>query len=196
MNAGGDAAEQVVRLSLEGLEAAVRITGSAARNIAEMLAAALKSGDKTRGRERLTKMIRSGKALKVFPIPQKDLREFTRHAREYGVLYTVLRSRTNTDGKADIIARAEDAAKIQRIYDRFLSGCAEKTEAGAREDPLRAGPLSGPRFTGEETPRRESVREKLRMYAEQRERARAEEAERARARAAALRMTEREEAKK
>lgn len=34
MNNGGDAAEQIVRLSLEGFEVAVRLTGSAAKNIA------------------------------------------------------------------------------------------------------------------------------------------------------------------
>ena len=32
MNNGGDAAEQVVRLSLEGFEVAAKLTGSAAKN--------------------------------------------------------------------------------------------------------------------------------------------------------------------
>ena len=41
MMAGGDAAEQVVRLSLEGLEVAVRISGEGAKNLAVILAAAL-----------------------------------------------------------------------------------------------------------------------------------------------------------
>ena len=34
MNNGGDAAEQVVRLSLEGFEVAAKLTGSAAKNVA------------------------------------------------------------------------------------------------------------------------------------------------------------------
>ena len=33
----GDAAEQVVRISLEGTEVALKLTGSAAKNIAAML---------------------------------------------------------------------------------------------------------------------------------------------------------------
>ena len=36
MNPGGDAAEQVVRLSLEGVEVAARITGTGAKNIASL----------------------------------------------------------------------------------------------------------------------------------------------------------------
>ena len=41
MNYGGDAAEQVVRMSLEGVEVAARITGTGAKNIAILLAAVL-----------------------------------------------------------------------------------------------------------------------------------------------------------
>lgn len=49
MNNGGDAAEQVVRMSLEGLEVAMRITGSGAKNLALIIAAALKEEQKTAG---------------------------------------------------------------------------------------------------------------------------------------------------
>ena len=74
MNTSGDAAEQVVRLSLEGFEVAAKLTGSAAKNIAILLMAALKEEGKTQGKARLTNMIRSGKELKVFSIPQRDLK--------------------------------------------------------------------------------------------------------------------------
>ena len=37
MNSSGDAAEQIVRMSLEGTEVALRLTGSAAKNIAAAL---------------------------------------------------------------------------------------------------------------------------------------------------------------
>ena len=37
MNTGGEAAEQIVRMSLEGFEVAARITGAGAKNIAILL---------------------------------------------------------------------------------------------------------------------------------------------------------------
>ena len=37
-------------------------------------------------------MIKSGKELKVFSIPNKDLKKFTEQAKRYGVLYCVLNS--------------------------------------------------------------------------------------------------------
>ena len=132
MNNGGDAAEQIVRLSLEGFEVAVRLTGSAAKNIAILLASVLKQeisqSNKTRGKARLTNMIKSGKELKVFSFQQKDLPKFTEQAKKYGVLYCVLRDKNTKSDTAmvDIIARAEDAAKIQRISDRFELGKVDK----------------------------------------------------------------------
>lgn len=50
MNTSGDAAEQVVRLSLEGVEVAAKITGSAAKEVSALLIAALKTGTRTRSR--------------------------------------------------------------------------------------------------------------------------------------------------
>ena len=121
MNPGGDAAEQVVRLSLEGVEVAAKISGAGAKNIALLLYAALKEEQKTKGKARLTSMLKSGKELKVYTITNKDLPKFSQEAKRYGVLYCVLKDRKNADPNAavDVIARAEDASKIQRITERF-----------------------------------------------------------------------------
>ncbi len=121
MNASGDAAEQVVRMSLEGVEVAARISGNGAKNIALLLAAVLKEEQKTKGKARLSSMLKSGKELKVFSVRQQDLKKFSQEAKRYGVLYCVLKDRNNHDANAmvDVIARAEDASKIQRITERF-----------------------------------------------------------------------------
>ena len=42
MNAGGDAAEQIVRMSLEGVEVAARISGEGAKQLAVLIAAVLR----------------------------------------------------------------------------------------------------------------------------------------------------------
>lgn len=121
MNTGGEAAEQIVRMSLEGFEVAARITGAGAKNIAILLYSILKEEQKTKGKARLTNMLRSGKELKVFTVKSGDLKKFTQEAKKYGVLYCVLADRKNKDPDAevDVIARAEDASKISRIVERF-----------------------------------------------------------------------------
>ena len=121
MNTGGEAAEQIVRMSLEGFEVAARITGAGAKNIAILLYSILKEEQKTKGKARLSSMLRSGKELKVFTVKNGDLKKFTQEAKKYGVLYCVLADRKNKDPNAevDVIARAEDASKISRIVERF-----------------------------------------------------------------------------
>ena len=119
MSYQGDAAEQVVRLSLETGEIAVRLAGSGAKQVAILLYAILKDQRKTKGKTRLSNLLRSGKELKVFAVKDSDLQLFCREAKKYGVLYCVLKDRDATDGITDIMVRAEDASKINRIFERF-----------------------------------------------------------------------------
>ena len=119
MSYSGDAAEQVVRMSLEGTEVAVKLAGSGAKQLAILLYTILREQTKTKGKTRLTNMLRSGKELKVFAVKDSDLKLFCREAKKYGVLYCVLKDRDATDGITDIMVRAEDASKINRIFERF-----------------------------------------------------------------------------
>lgn len=121
MQTGGEAADQVVKMSLEGAEFAIRIAGDGATRIMAILVSVLREETKTRGKARLNSMLRSGKELKVFTVKNSDLKKFTQEAKKYGVLYNVLADRKTQDPNApvDIIARAEDAAKISRIMERF-----------------------------------------------------------------------------
>ena len=132
MNYTGDAAEQIVRMSLEGVEVAARITGSAAKEIAVMLAAALKkkgSTLKTRGKERLTAMLKSGKALEIFSVKESDLKMFAQGAKQYGIVYCVLRHTENSpDGLCDVMVKADDAPRISRIIERFQFGTVDKAK--------------------------------------------------------------------
>lgn len=119
MSYSGDAAEQVVRMSLETGEVAIKLAGSGAKEIAVLLYSILKDQKRTRGKVRMESMIRSGKELKVFAVKDEDLERFCKEAKQYGVLYCVLKDRDANDGITDIMVRAEDAGKINRIFERF-----------------------------------------------------------------------------
>lgn len=114
-----EAADQVVSMTLKGIEVMARITGLGAKNLATYLYAALRDQKRTRGKTRLEGLLRSGKELKVFAVRNEELRKFTEEAKRYGVLYCALRDKKNLDGMCDIMVRAEDASKINRIVERF-----------------------------------------------------------------------------
>lgn len=123
MTTGGESADQVVKMSLEGIQVAANVAlragGTATKSLAAMLYAILTDKKKTKGKTRLTSLLKSGKELKVFAIRHEDLKLFVQEAKRYGVLYSVLKEKNNTDGICDIMVRAEDAAKISRIVDKF-----------------------------------------------------------------------------
>ena len=106
-------------MSLEGTEMAVKLAGKGAERLAVLLFTVLKDQKRTKGRLRLTSMLRSGKELKVFSITDRDLPKFCAEAKKYGVLYTVLKDRDVNDGQTDLMVRAEDSSKINRIFERF-----------------------------------------------------------------------------
>ena len=108
------------------------------RRLAVLLYAVLKEQKKTKGKVRLTNMLKSGKELKVFAVKDTELQKFCEEAKKYGVLYCVLKDRDANDGLTDIMTRAEDASKINRIFERFglasIDMGSVKTEIEKRRD--------------------------------------------------------------
>ena len=119
MNYSGEAAEQVVRMSLNGIEVAAKISGKAAERLAVLILAIWRDQKKTKGKTRLANMLRNGKELKVFGVMDSELQLFCEEAKKYGVLYCVLKDRNAKDGFTDILVQGADAGKVNRIFERF-----------------------------------------------------------------------------
>lgn len=191
MNTSGDAAEQIVRMSLDGVEVAAKITGTGAKHLAIALLAIMKEENKTAGKARLSSMIKSGKELNVFSIPEKDLKKFALEAKRYGVLYCVVKGKEKGDENTmvDLIVRMEDAPKINRIVQNFRLATVDKakveTQIVKEKDEQEKGkklsrakaekdPLSEPSSARAKESRagitnpkeRESVRAKMNTYKE------------------------------
>lgn len=81
MNYGGDAADQIVRYSLEGTEVALKLTGEAAKNFAVFAAAVLRDQKKMHGKTNLTRLLRENKPLRFFEVPESRMKEFAREGR-------------------------------------------------------------------------------------------------------------------
>ena len=147
MNASAEAADQIVRMSLNGVEVAAKITGKSAEHLTKLIYSILKDQKKTKGKTRLTNMLNSGKELKIFQVNDNDLSKFCSAAKKYGVLYTILKDKNGKDGKTEIMVRAEDSAKVSHIYERFNIATVdiasvEKTieESRAKESDIPSAP--------------------------------------------------------
>ena len=118
MNYGAEPADQVVRYSLEGMEYSLKITGNVAKHVAIFIAAALKDQKKTRGKTRLTRMLKEQRPMKFFTVPGDRLKEFAKEAKARGILYVVIKDKVNPD-QTEVMVFADDAAKMNRVLDRM-----------------------------------------------------------------------------
>lgn len=116
-----ESADELIKICIDGVDRILRISGVGAKNIAMMLIAMSKEKTQTKGKTRLSNMLKTGKPLSIFTIKAEDLKKFSQEAKKYGVLYCALADKKNSkiDGMVDIMVRDEDAAKLDRIAKRF-----------------------------------------------------------------------------
>lgn len=117
----GEAAEQVVNamtnVAIKGVECVSNLAGKGALNLATFLIAVIKEEKRTKGKARMR--VFNGKPTKVFVIKAKDMKTFAEEAKKYGVLYAAVYNKKQTDGLVDVVVNAADAAKVNRIAERF-----------------------------------------------------------------------------
>ncbi len=121
MSQQGEAAEQIVgmatNVTVKGVECATNLVGKGALSLATFLIAALKDQKRTKGKARMRAF--HGKPTRVFVIKAKDMKTFAEEAKKYGVLYAAVVNKKQPDGLVDVVVNANDAAKVNRISDRF-----------------------------------------------------------------------------
>jgi len=139
MNTSGDAAEQVFRMSLDGVQMVLRVTGAGAKNLILLLYAIFKDQKRTKGKVRIVSMLRSGKELTVFSVKESDLKEFSAQAKRYGILYAAVRDpKGSADGMVDLMVKSEDASRINHIVERFKFAAGDTATVKAEIEQSRA----------------------------------------------------------
>ena len=125
-------------VTVKGVECVANLSGKAAVSLAAFLIAALKDEKRVSGKTRMRSF--KGKPTQVFVIKQRELRAFAQEAKKYGVLYAAVVDKRNPDGLCDIVVSAEDAARVNRIADRFALSAVDVEKI--REDIIKARKLT------------------------------------------------------
>jgi hypothetical protein len=107
-------------------------------------------------------MLKSGKALEIFSVKDSDLQKFMQGAKQYGIVYCVLRNRKNApngDGMSDILVKADDAPKISRVVERFKFATVDKAKieseiVKAKAEKTQDAPAQAQTDTGQPAPDR------------------------------------------
>ena len=78
---GGEAADQMVRMMLSGSEVAVRLGGSALKNMLALSLALAKDHRKISGKVNLAQMLKETRDLRTFPMTPEQFKEFRKLAK-------------------------------------------------------------------------------------------------------------------
>ena len=152
MNLGGEAADQVVRYSLEGIDHGLRLSGTMAKNLAVFLAAVMKNNQKSYGRISMARMLRENRPLKFFTVPSNRIHEFSKEAKKRGLPYVVIRDRKNPK-LCELMVFADDAAKVNRVMDQMELDFLKSENGEAVQENVREAERKDPFGNSQEAER-------------------------------------------
>ena len=152
MNLGGEAADQVVRYSLEGIDHGLRLSGTMAKNLAVFLAAVMKNNQKSYGRISMARMLRENRPLKFFTIPSNRIHELEKKKKKRGLPYVVIRDRKNPK-LCELMVFADDAAKVNRVMDQMELDFLKSKNGEAVQENVREAERKDPFGNSQETER-------------------------------------------
>lgn len=104
--------------ALQFSEVAIKLTALGSKNSLALALAYAKENPKVKGKTSLDRLLRENKELKVIPIQSADISKFKEYAKQYGVLFAVIKDKTQSE-KVDIMFKAEDVSKLNRIYEQL-----------------------------------------------------------------------------
>lgn len=134
---GGEAADQMVRMMLSGGEVAVRLTGSAAKNLLAISLALAKSHKKVSGRMRMGKMLQQTRDLRMFPMTQEEYRAFKKGAREKKLLYAAIKDTRSTNGMVDVVMPPSEVERANLVFAQMMYRQPEAERQQAQEVPAK-----------------------------------------------------------
>ncbi len=117
---GGEAADQMVRMMLSGTEVAVRLSGSALKNLLA-LTMALASNRKTlSGKVNMGKMLRETRDLRRFPMTPEQYKQFKKLAKKHKLLFSVIKDKDDRGKLMDVILPVTELDRANAIFERIL----------------------------------------------------------------------------
>lgn len=125
---GGEAADQMVRMMLSGSEVAVRLTGSALKNLLALTMALAKHEKTLSGKVNMTKMLRETRDLRSFPMSPEQYRQFQKHAKKQKILFSAIKDKDGKGKIIDVVMPVTELDRANLIFERIMyQGSAQQT---------------------------------------------------------------------
>lgn len=124
MSMEGETADLLVKVLLDGSERLIRLSGSATVMTGKLLVFICALLQKNTAKD----IALNPTGMCMAPIPEDNLKDFAKMAKQYNLKYFVAKDKLYKDGFQDICAKSEDTAVINRIYKKLGINVLEKSE--------------------------------------------------------------------
>ena len=119
MDVSAEAADVVVRESLQATEAAAKLTLEGMKNVAALLLAIAKQDMKVVGQTTAKRLARDPAPAVVIPIKAEDKAKFQKLAKEFGVLYFFAQKKGDDNGMLNVVSNENYAALLNAIMQQL-----------------------------------------------------------------------------
>ena len=126
---GGEAADQMVRIMLSGGEVAVRLGGSALKNLLALTMALAKNNQTISGKVNMTKMLRETRDVRLFPMTPEQYQQFQKHAKKQKILFSAIKDKDGKGKLIDVVMPVTELDRANLIFERIMY-----------QDPTRQAP--------------------------------------------------------
>lgn len=116
-------AVQIIRVSMDGLELAIKLGSGTVENIQKLLKFlhGMLAYEKHMGKTSMKKLLMRGGDLQVLQFKESDMKKVKRYAKKYGVLYTVLPNMGKDKDKVEILFHSEAVPRINLLMQKMKS---------------------------------------------------------------------------
>lgn len=139
MDVSAEAADVVVRESIQAAEATVKLSIEGMKNVAALLLAIARQDFKVVGETSSKRLARDTSApAVVIPIKAEDRAKFQKLAKEFGVLYFIAQKRGSDTGILNVVSNQNYAAQLNAVMKQMGYPIPEKAKED--ETPKKANP--------------------------------------------------------
>lgn len=138
MDVSAEAADLVVKEGIQATESAVKLAGSALKNVAALLLALKRQDNKVVGQTNAKRLARDPAPAVVIPLKREDMGQFKKLAKEYGILYFIAQKRGSTQGYVNVVSNQNYAAQLNAVMEAMAYPIPQKAQEG--EAPKKASP--------------------------------------------------------
>ena len=119
MDVSAEAADVVVRESLQVTEATAKLSLEITKNVAALLLAIAKQDMKVVGETTAKRLARDSAPAVVIPIKAEDRAKFQKLAKEFGVLYFIAQKKGNDSGILNVVSNQNYAAQLNAVMEQM-----------------------------------------------------------------------------